>query len=106
MKKIILAFFISINVSLHAQSIYSDLALLKGADWVQHAPKKKKNNFNLNPIYLIYQGSMGLYQKHISAQIGANCIYEITCSQFSRQLVKEFGVTKGFFLSLDRVGRC
>ncbi|MFM7850688.1 MAG: membrane protein insertion efficiency factor YidD [Flammeovirgaceae bacterium] len=102
--------FLLVTLSLgsaYAQYVKTDFALLKekdAEDKVEVVQSGKKHK--LNPINWVYHGSIGLYQKHISAQLGANCIYEVTCSRFSRKLVEEFGVIKGSLLSLDRVGRC
>lgn len=88
------------------QSQESDLLLLQ-QQRVKHAkapPVNGKRTFN--PLALLYKGTMGVYQHHISPQWGANCAFETTCSHFSKQLVHEFGLAKGFFLTLDRLGRC
>lgn len=90
-----------------AQSVQNDLMLLKKQVSEKEATtqdKKKKKRFS--PLSIVYAGTMGFYQKQISPQWGANCAFEITCSHFSKQLVKEYGLAKGFFLSLDRIGRC
>lgn len=102
---LVLCFFMAAITCSYAQYVMSDIDLLNLKS-TEKAPIREKRKLNLNPLHLMYEASIGIYQKHISSQIGANCIYEVTCSRFSRQLVAEFGVTKGFFLSLDRVGRC
>jgi putative component of membrane protein insertase Oxa1/YidC/SpoIIIJ protein YidD len=89
-----------------SQTQKTDLMLLKGIDTNIPEQQVKIQRKKLNLGFSLYQSSIGLYQKHISAQIGANCVFEVSCSRFSRQLVDEFGIVKGFFLSLDRVGRC
>lgn len=98
-------FFLSASVFCRAQSWQNDQKLLlkKEVEVETQTSKQRKKITTTNFLYSI---SMGFYQKHLSPQIGANCIYETTCSRFSRQLVDEFGMVKGFFLSLDRVGRC
>jgi putative component of membrane protein insertase Oxa1/YidC/SpoIIIJ protein YidD len=49
---------------------------------------------------------MLLYQNVVSAQLSKECPYEITCSNFSKQSIKKFGIVKGLFLSADRLTRC
>ncbi len=99
-------FFIVVANTAFAQNWKEDAALLLSNDQASNVPVKRELNKGFNPGKLMYNISMGFYQKHISAQMGTNCIYETTCSRFSRKLVAEFGIIKGFFLSLDRVGRC
>ena len=106
MRSILIVMLLTFNSNAgHAQNWKTDLALLKGEE-SRTVEKKIASKTRSNLAYFLYQSSIGFYQKHISAQIGANCIYEVTCSRFSRQLVDEFGVVKGVFMSLDRVGRC
>ena len=59
-----------------------------------------------NPVTLILKGSMYLYQNVLSPQLARSCPYEITCSNFSKQSIAEFGIVKGVFLSADRIMRC
>ena len=48
----------------------------------------------------------GLYKNHISRQILNDCIYDHSCSKFSHDVFKNFGVFKGLFLTADRLTRC
>jgi putative component of membrane protein insertase Oxa1/YidC/SpoIIIJ protein YidD len=59
-----------------------------------------------NPVTLIFDGSMFVYQKTISQQIAAECEYTPSCSEFSKKLIQRFGLIKGIFLSADRLMRC
>lgn len=54
------------------------------------------------PIILIIK----LYQIIISPLLGNNCRYQPTCSQYSVQALKEWGIFYGLFLSLKRIVRC
>jgi putative component of membrane protein insertase Oxa1/YidC/SpoIIIJ protein YidD len=60
----------------------------------------------VNPLYWIYRGAIGFYQKNISVQIAANCVFETTCSHYSKKLVDEFGIVGGAILSIERLSRC
>lgn len=68
--------------------------------------KKKSALAQYNPISLTLKGAMALYQQVLSPQLSRSCPYEITCSNFSKHAIREFGVVKGIFLSADRVLRC
>ncbi|MEP4534907.1 MAG: membrane protein insertion efficiency factor YidD [Cyclobacteriaceae bacterium] len=48
----------------------------------------------------------GLYKNHLSRQILNDCIYDHSCSKFSHDVFKHFGVFKGLFLTADRLTRC
>lgn len=49
---------------------------------------------------------IGFYQKLVSPSLGANCRYRPTCSSYARQAIDRFGVIKGGWLALRRLGRC
>lgn len=59
-----------------------------------------------NPISLTMKGLMFVYQHVLSQQLSKNCPYNITCSNFSKVAIKEFGLLKGVLLSADRLMRC
>ena len=59
-----------------------------------------------NPVYHLLSGSMWIYQKFISPQLASNCRYEPSCSAYSKQLIRDYGMLKGVFCSADRLMRC
>ena len=59
-----------------------------------------------NPVYWLLNGALTGYQKVISPQISADCLYELSCSRFSRVAIQEFGIFKGIALTADRISRC
>ncbi len=66
-----------------------------------------KNAFiKYNPVSLVFGGLLYAYQKTISVQIGAACPYEVNCSNFSRQCIRQYGIFKGIPLTADRLTRC
>ena len=68
---------------------------------------KKRNPFiRYNPVSLSFGSLMFFYQKVLSHQFSANCIYEISCSNFSKRVIGEYGLAKGLALSTDRLMRC
>jgi putative membrane protein insertion efficiency factor len=46
------------------------------------------------------------YQLIISPMIGPKCRYTPTCSSYSLQAFKKYGVLKGFVLSIKRISKC
>lgn len=59
-----------------------------------------------NPLALTLKGSMFVYQHILSPQLSKQCPYEITCSNFSKAAIHEFGIVKGLFIAGDRIMRC
>ncbi|MDK2886596.1 MAG: uncharacterized protein PWP54_1154 [Thermosipho sp. (in: thermotogales)] len=51
-------------------------------------------------------GIIRFYQKFISPLKPPTCIYTPTCSEYTLQSVKKFGVIKGLFLGFKRILRC
>ncbi|MCR4308273.1 MAG: membrane protein insertion efficiency factor YidD [Candidatus Berkelbacteria bacterium] len=55
---------------------------------------------------------ISLYQKTISPDhgplrvFGGTCRFQPTCSEYTKQAVKRFGVIKGLALGAKRVSRC
>ncbi|MBI5606739.1 MAG: membrane protein insertion efficiency factor YidD [Deltaproteobacteria bacterium] len=46
------------------------------------------------------------YQRVISPLFPSSCRFYPTCSEYSFQAIQTYGLTKGLFLSLKRIGRC
>ncbi|MFA9213819.1 MAG: membrane protein insertion efficiency factor YidD [Candidatus Methylacidiphilales bacterium] len=99
---------------MHAQIASSDLQLIKQKETITANKKyiRKYSNLNkskwqvYNPINLTFSGLMFFYQNVLSTQINAGCIYSPSCSEFSKQSIKKYGLIKGILLSADRVQRC
>lgn len=60
----------------------------------------------LNPVNVLVGGSLYLYQNVFSRQISATCLYNPSCSDFSKNAILQYGLFKGSLLSADRVWRC
>lgn len=46
------------------------------------------------------------YQVAISPYLGKSCRYEPTCSYYTVDAIREWGVLKGVWLGLKRISRC
>lgn len=111
-----------IYASLQAQNQQDDLQLIAGQSNTdsnetryykrpgndRHVLQAHHNGIlaQYNPVTLLLKGTMALYQQVLSPQLSRACPYEITCSNFSKQSIHEFGLIKGVFLSADRIMRC
>lgn len=88
-----------------AASDFSDSTYLK----VNKATYVFKNNnafVKYNPLSLAFGGALYFYQSVISKQIMMGCAFNPSCSNFSKQSIKMYGVIKGVALSTDRLTRC
>lgn len=47
-----------------------------------------------------------IYQYGISPLIGPKCRFTPTCSNYSIQAFKKYGLVKGFWLSIKRISNC
>ncbi|MGL5330056.1 MAG: membrane protein insertion efficiency factor YidD [Peptostreptococcaceae bacterium] len=52
-------------------------------------------------IYLVE-----LYRKYISPMIGPTCRFYPTCSQYSIEAFKKYGLFKGMYLTIKRILKC
>ncbi len=59
-----------------------------------------------NPLRLALAGMMFVYQRFVSPQIPADCLYHTSCSNFSILLIQEYGMIKGSIATADRLMRC
>ena len=60
----------------------------------------------MNAISYLLIKIIKIYQLFISPYIGNNCRYLPTCSEYSIDALKEFGLLKGSFLSIKRILSC
>ncbi len=59
-----------------------------------------------NPVSLLLGSSLYIYQKYISPQLSGSCLYQPSCSSFSMQAIRTFGLLKGTLVTADRLMRC
>lgn len=46
------------------------------------------------------------YQKLVSPSLGKNCRFTPTCSAYAAEALGRYGVVKGTWLAVKRIGRC
>jgi len=111
----IIVFFLTLFSKTHAQSAQNDWQFIEKQKFHKHEFDKRKVNFmfvgknpivRYNPVSLTFGGLMYFYQRAISPQFSSKCGYEISCSNFSRKCIQEYGLLKGIALTADRLTRC
>ncbi len=70
--------------------------------YLKGAPLRKK----LNPFNWFLGGLLYVYQNSLSVQFSADCLYTPSCSDFSKQSLRRYGLFKGLLLTSDRLCRC
>ena len=60
------------------------------------------NKFIIFPFILFIR----VYQLIISPMLGSNCRFIPTCSEYAMESLREYGLIKGIFLSIKRIGKC
>lgn len=114
---LIISLFASVGVLCSAQqiSVKSDVELIH-TQLSRSGPDPFKRPYiyqhetsfikKYNPISLLIGSSLYVYQNVFSKHISADCLFTPSCSEFSKQAIKEFGLLKGTLLSIERVNRC
>lgn len=54
----------------------------------------------------LFVGLIRIYQNLVSPNLGANCRYQPTCSSYAAEAIERFGVMRGGWLGIRRIGRC
>ena len=54
------------------------------------------------PLILLIRG----YQLIISPMLGSNCRFIPTCSEYALESLKTYGLIKGTYLTIKRIGKC
>lgn len=106
----VIVFIVCFSFFLNAQT-KTDLLLIKtainksaeGTDNTKKGSLLKKTS---NPFKIASFLMLSFYQKIISEQISAGCEFDMSCSNFGINSIKEFGVLKGIGLTADRLTRC
>lgn len=60
----------------------------------------------LNPVKWSLAGMLYFYQTSLSKHFSADCLYSPSCSNFSKDVIRHYGILKGIFLTADRLSRC
>ncbi len=65
-----------------------------------------KSNSRLNIIKWVSSKTLYFYQNSLSEQIQAECMYEISCSQYTKKMIEKRGLILGVFLGFHQLNNC
>ena len=94
------AALIGLSYPVAAQLSVEDISLIRERDFREQLPSGRKVTLmrigpnaltRYNPVSLSFSGLLFFYQKVVSTQLAANCPYEISCSNFSKKTITEYG---------------
>ena len=54
------------------------------------------------PLLILIRG----YQLIISPLLGSNCRFMPTCSEYAMESLRSYGLIKGCYLTIKRIGKC
>lgn len=114
MRKSACLLFLMAWLSVPAQQ--ADLsARMAGQELVQYRyPEKKVRKFiqfrsawtYLNPLTYVGGGLMFFYQNVISDQFQASCLYQVSCSEFTKLSIQRYGMVRGTLRGLSQFTEC
>ena len=95
----------------------SDLELIRAQNFANPSYESKRVvNFGIsdnqhfivkyNPVSITLSALLFAYQKYLSQQISADCLFVPSCSEYSKLLFKRYGIFGGIITSADRLMRC
>jgi putative component of membrane protein insertase Oxa1/YidC/SpoIIIJ protein YidD len=103
--RINITFIILLLVFSNAHSQSNNLVALKRELMLQELGKSNAEN-SVKKKKGIGNALLTVYQKHISVLISADCLYTLSCSRYSREVINKYGFIPGVLLTADRLTRC
>lgn len=61
---------------------------------------------NVSPFKSVVLALIRFYQAYISPMLGSNCRYYPTCSHYMEDAIVKYGVVRGGWMGIRRIGRC
>jgi len=65
-----------------------------------------RNREIISPLQQFVIILLRLYKRFLSPWLPAACRFHPTCSEYMRQAVEKYGVSRGAWMGLKRLGRC
>lgn len=113
--RIIFSFILIIKLSLGlAQEANANFALASRlsqySDYKDEWRKEYKDNregfARYNPVNYLSKGVLFFYQRIISRQTGSECVYHLSCSEYTKYQIKKRGGIMGILLGFHQFQSC
>ena len=59
-----------------------------------------------SPLAVVASAMIRVYQRLISPMLPPSCRFQPTCSNYALTAIERYGVLKGGWMALKRIGRC
>lgn len=69
-------------------------------------PKFKKRKILFNPLNYLGAGFLFVYQNVFSEQIQASCVYQTSCSEYTKLSVARYGIFIGTLRGFNQLSEC
>lgn len=66
----------------------------------------QKCSSRLNPLAWLGAGMLFVYQNVFSEQIQADCVYEVSCSEHTKQAISQHGIVRGLLEGFNQLSEC
>ncbi len=73
---------------------------------VRKLMKFRRKAMYFNPLSYVGAGLMFAYQNSISEQMQTNCMYEISCSEYTKRSIQESGIVAGVLKGFYQLSEC
>ena len=103
--------FLSVSINTFAQDLNQKITTILFEEYKYEEPKPRAmvqyNSYNkLNVVKWASARILYLYQNTISEQIQADCMYEVSCSQYTKKMIEKKGLIVGVCLGFHQLNNC
>lgn len=109
MKFLIFSIFIFVQFTYLSQEKSDSISTILFNEF-QYKKEQKRTKMQLKSKFNIFSYSvrelMHFYQNTLSEQIQADCIYEISCSQFTKKMIEKKGIIIGTLVGFHQLNNC
>lgn len=109
MKFLVFSIFIFVQFTYLSQEKSDSISTILFNEF-QYKKEQKRTKMQLKSKFNIFSYSlrelMHFYQNTLSEQIQADCIYEISCSQFTKKMIEKKGIIIGTLVGFHQLNNC
>lgn len=112
MKKIFFVLFLGLFSEFLLAQSREDIQLLQQHTYINKQFKDRevvygfKQTKSKNLFYHALSSAMFVYQKGLSPVVSRSCAFSPSCSAYSKELIKQYGLIRGVVFTTDRLMRC